>query len=186
MTAILNHDPPDLPETVPSGVRLIVAHCLEKDPAEAFQSARDLSLALSALSQSSGTSAPIPVPARSFRWPPAAWIGPVAVAIATAFIAGPWLLQPSAPPLHATVLTSFVGFHGYPSLSPDGNQFAFTWDGDVPKGPPHVYVSLVSKGTPLRLTPEKGYALVLPGRQTGSRSRLFAGRAGSRESWNSS
>ena len=47
MGAILKQDTPDLPETVPSGVQEIVGHCLEKDPGLRFQSARDLSFALS-------------------------------------------------------------------------------------------------------------------------------------------
>src|ERR1039457_6467381 len=42
MTAILKQEPPDLPETAPEALRQIVAHCLEKDPRERFQSARDL------------------------------------------------------------------------------------------------------------------------------------------------
>src|SRR5207245_1526084 len=48
-TAVLMGDPPDLPESVPSELRQIVAHCLEKDPANRFQSARDLCFALSLL-----------------------------------------------------------------------------------------------------------------------------------------
>ena len=47
MTAILKQDPPELPETVPAGVRQIVAHCLEKEPGRRFQSAHDLGFALS-------------------------------------------------------------------------------------------------------------------------------------------
>ena len=50
MTAILKQELPELPDTAPSGVRQIVHHCLEKDPGNRFQSARDLSFALSALS----------------------------------------------------------------------------------------------------------------------------------------
>ena len=48
MTAILKQELPDLPDTVPSGVRQTVHHCLEKDPVNRFQSALDLSFALSA------------------------------------------------------------------------------------------------------------------------------------------
>jgi eukaryotic-like serine/threonine-protein kinase len=47
MAAILQEDPPELPEQLPAGVRRIVAHCLEKDARERFQSAKDLGFALS-------------------------------------------------------------------------------------------------------------------------------------------
>ncbi|MBV9083234.1 MAG: protein kinase [Acidobacteriaceae bacterium] len=46
MAAILNQDPPELPPTVPQTLRQIIARCLEKDPANRFQSAKDLSFAL--------------------------------------------------------------------------------------------------------------------------------------------
>src|SRR5205814_7173871 len=39
MVAILKQEAPELPETVPAGLRQIVAHCLEKDLANRFQSA---------------------------------------------------------------------------------------------------------------------------------------------------
>jgi hypothetical protein len=55
MTAILKDDPPDLtglrPDVAPALER-IVRHCLEKNPAERFQSARDVAFALEALSGS--------------------------------------------------------------------------------------------------------------------------------------
>ena len=56
ITAILNEDPPEVPE---SGARIspaldrVVRHCLEKSPASRFQSARDLAFALDSLSTSS-------------------------------------------------------------------------------------------------------------------------------------
>lgn len=39
MTAILQDEAPDLPRSVPGGVREVVLHCLEKNPANRFQSA---------------------------------------------------------------------------------------------------------------------------------------------------
>jgi len=51
MTAILQEDAPDLPGSVPGGVREVVLHCLEKNAANRFQSARDLGFPLHALSQ---------------------------------------------------------------------------------------------------------------------------------------
>ena len=49
LSGILKSDPPELPDTVPSGVRQIVARCLEKDPSHRFQSASDLGFAFRAL-----------------------------------------------------------------------------------------------------------------------------------------
>lgn len=81
MAAILNTDPPELPETVPSGVRQIVAHCLEKDPAKRFQSTGDLGFALAVLAQGSpSASSPAHAPAGHGRGQQV-WI--VAATIAT-------------------------------------------------------------------------------------------------------
>ena len=56
MTAILKEDAPDLLAShaqIPPSLDRIVRHCLEKNPAERFQSARDVAFALDALSGSS-------------------------------------------------------------------------------------------------------------------------------------
>jgi eukaryotic-like serine/threonine-protein kinase len=60
MNAILKDDPPeiDLTRTKASpGLERVLRHCLEKKPADRFQSARDLAFALSATSGSQATSA---------------------------------------------------------------------------------------------------------------------------------
>jgi Tol biopolymer transport system component len=56
MTAILREDPPDLTDLrlpLPPGLERIVRHCLEKNPSERFQSARDVAFAIEALSGTS-------------------------------------------------------------------------------------------------------------------------------------
>ena len=50
-----------------------------------------------------------------------------------------------------TPLTSYPGSEGSPSLSPDGNQVAFSWDGERQDNF-DIYVRLLDGGTPLRLT----------------------------------
>src|SRR5713226_1316175 len=53
MSAILREDPPDLSEmnkTVSPALERVVRHCLEKNPAERFHSARDLAFAIESLS----------------------------------------------------------------------------------------------------------------------------------------
>src|SRR5262249_5331013 len=57
MSAILREDPPDLSITnqaVSPGLERIVRHCLEKNPEQRFQSARDLAFDLEALTATSG------------------------------------------------------------------------------------------------------------------------------------
>src|ERR1039458_2902635 len=54
ISAILKEDPPDLSETnrnVAPALECIVRHCLEKNPAERFQSARDVAFNLGALTE---------------------------------------------------------------------------------------------------------------------------------------
>ena len=54
MTAILREEPPELSGTdkpVPPGLDRIVRHCLEKEPSNRFQSARDVAFALDSVSQ---------------------------------------------------------------------------------------------------------------------------------------
>jgi serine/threonine protein kinase len=58
MSAILKEDPPDLAETnrnVSPALERIVRHCLEKNPAERFQSARDVAFNLEALTDISSS-----------------------------------------------------------------------------------------------------------------------------------
>src|SRR5262245_33354494 len=94
MTAILREEPPEITGVrtpLPPGLDRIVRHCLEKNPSERFQSARDVAFAIDALS---GTStAPMPqvetrgVPARRWVWPAAALVVLLA-AVPAAFLAG--------------------------------------------------------------------------------------------------
>ncbi|MGA8732519.1 MAG: protein kinase [Terriglobales bacterium] len=57
ITAILKEEPPELIREdgdIPSGFEHVIRHCLEKEPENRFQSARDLAFALSTLSDPTG------------------------------------------------------------------------------------------------------------------------------------
>src|SRR5262249_23252565 len=59
MSAILKEEPPELSEaarSVPPALEKIVRHCLEKNPAERFQSASDVAFSLEALTEISTAS----------------------------------------------------------------------------------------------------------------------------------
>jgi Tol biopolymer transport system component len=92
MHAILNDEPPEIDMTaarIPPGLEKIVRHCMEKNPADRFQSARDLSFALASLSGSE-TSLPVvatgPVSGRKIRWWHWALAGVVAALVVIGFL----------------------------------------------------------------------------------------------------
>src|SRR5271165_4328782 len=71
MNAILKSDPPELDPAsvkISPGLERILRHCLEKNPADRFQSARDLTFALGALSGSESSSALRAPAAHQRRW----------------------------------------------------------------------------------------------------------------------
>ncbi len=106
MSAILKEDPPELSSTVeqlPSGLESVVQHCLEKNPEERFQSARDLAFALDSVSRVShsglrAVQADLPKQQRRLPWIWAAGLALIALAIG--LTAGAWLRrgEPKTPP----------------------------------------------------------------------------------------
>ncbi|PYX84053.1 MAG: hypothetical protein DMG68_21440, partial [Acidobacteria bacterium] len=93
ISAILREDPPELSTTgreAPPALERIVRHCLEKNPEERFQSARDLAFDLQSISGVSSPSAGIGVaPQKSARLPFRI------VVLASLAIAGPHLCSSS-------------------------------------------------------------------------------------------
>ena len=103
MTAILKDDPPELSEMdypVSPGLERIVRRCLEKQPEQRFQSAKDLAFALEALSGTTSKSAAnvtIAGDAGKTRWP--AFVAAAAVVGLALGAAIAWYLRPApAPP----------------------------------------------------------------------------------------
>ena len=90
VSAVLRDDPPDLSvtdRTISPGLERIVRHCLEKDPEQRFQSARDLAFDLEALTNSFDTTAKPSAPQDSSlrRW---ISLTAMATALVVAYVAG--------------------------------------------------------------------------------------------------
>jgi hypothetical protein len=111
MTAILKEDPPELGEIdhpVSPGLERIVRRCLEKQPEQRFQSAKDLAFALEALTGTTtktAANAAIAGDARKPRWPLFVAASAVLGLAIGASIA--WYLRPAAAPPPTFTRVSF-------------------------------------------------------------------------------
>lgn len=154
MSAILNEEPGALSTSVgnlPPALGHVIHRCLEKDPGDRFQSARDLAFNLEMVSRDGSTPA-MPIPAGKVSrklWP---LVVAVAVVLATAsgFVAARMTAHTeNRLPIGWRRLTDFVGMEEFPALSPDGKSVAFTADLG---GRRQVWVRLLSAGAPLQVT----------------------------------
>jgi serine/threonine protein kinase len=156
-SAILKEDPPDLPAGNPKitpALDRIVRHCLEKNPDERFQSARDLAFHLHSLSSISDVSAasPADLSAKKFSRPIAWLLASLTLALVAT---GSWWLGRNFAGKSAVKaeqfrrLTDFAGMEEFPAISPDGKSVAFTRDAG---GFRQIWVRLLSGGVPIQVT----------------------------------
>ena len=130
MHAIVAEDPPELPESVPDGLRRIVKRCIEKKPAQRFQSARDLAFALRSFAGLSALRQESPLrsrpPRRKLALARAECRRQSSRRIVFAYL---WLGQPRPPAdisayqFHPFAFTEDQEFSGV--WSPDGQSVAF-------------------------------------------------------------
>ncbi len=134
MTAVLNDDPPDLSTSSSDSTRLvspalerIVRRCLEKSPEQRFQSAHDLSFALSALSGSEASAAvraaAVDAPRRRSLLP---WLAGALALLVVA--AGTWFVarrpQPTTRMQFALAVPDEMNI-SHMALSRDGSMLVF-------------------------------------------------------------
>ena len=136
LSAILREEPKPVSqvvEGVPHELERIIGRCLRKNPERRFQTAADLRVALEDLKEESdsGTLGAARVIAKPRRWRFASIIGLIALFGLGAAIMWFGRSTPKPPEsLFAVPLTAHPGFEGDPSFSPDGNQIAFSWNGE--------------------------------------------------------
>ena len=160
ISAVLKHEPDPIgapaSAAMPPTLEPIVRRCLEKDPDERFQSAKDLGFALRSVFSSTpdaGTS--IEPPFARPRWP---WAAPLIAFVLAAAIVVTWfsirLSRPASPrgALTPVPFTTFPGQEVTPTFSPDGSQIAFAWSPEGPQDQFDLYVKVIGSEKPLRLT----------------------------------
>ncbi len=135
MLAILREDPPEIPADVAAGIppalRRVIDHCLEKNPAERFQSASDVAFALDALTGApASASAPVvsvvtEAPARR-RWIGMALMTAVAAAIGVAAFLGGRASFAGRPEVSFTPLTYQQQTIFRALFAPDGKTIIFS------------------------------------------------------------
>jgi len=118
LAAIIRDEPADLPDTP---LRNVIQHCLEKEPAQRFQSIKDLAFALRSTGLAATTSGSMKPAAPAKR----NWLWPMACA---ASLAAGLLLAPkpgAAPQLAVKEFSIDDDWLTAPTYSPDGKSIAF-------------------------------------------------------------
>jgi len=150
--------------SIPVDLDRIVGRLLEKDADLRYQTAGDLRADLKRLYRdtTSGHTAAhtVAVPVNAGEPKPRHWAWVVGAAAVIVVAAVSWRFYFSAPAKYSgpppllVPFTSSPGDKQYPAFSPDGNEVAFSWQGENSKKPDvyNIYVQLVGAGVPLRLT----------------------------------
>jgi eukaryotic-like serine/threonine-protein kinase len=167
----------------PPSLESVIMRCLEKRPADRWQSADELLAELEPLlTPSGGTTPAMPRPGTAVpssesvsRW--RRWTVPAALVLALAAVLALFLTRP-APEIQLgrrVQLTLDPGLEIDPALSPDGGLVAFAAG---PLGQTRLYVRQVDGGTPVELTRgDDGFAR-LPRWSPDGRRLLFLSRRG--------
>jgi eukaryotic-like serine/threonine-protein kinase len=136
MSAIVREEPADLPTTINPALADIIRHCLEKEPANRFQSAQDLAFQLKALAGRASSSAPA-TSYRAGRRPIGKYLryaAAGAVAVWSIVVTALWLKgRQHRIDLESYRFTPFVtaAQPAYqPAWSPDGRSVAFVMEMD--------------------------------------------------------
>jgi eukaryotic-like serine/threonine-protein kinase len=150
MNAILKQDPAPI-TGVSSQLDQILRHCLEKEPADRYQSARDLGFQLRLVRHpSSAQAAPLSSPTRR-RHVALSVVGLVLLAALAALTW--WLMRPAPPAATAqfTRLTFDSGLTTDPAFSPDGRLVAYASD-RAGAGNLDIWIQQLATGEAVKLT----------------------------------
>lgn len=160
VSAILHDEPKplhDLVPAVPFELERLITRCLRKSPERRLRSMADLAIALRELKEESDSgqlSVPSSLHAPSERKPILVW-SLTALGVIALLCAGiAWWIRAQRPvqsKFEVVPITTYPGVEMQPSLSPDGAQVAFSWNGPAQQKS-HLYVKAIGPGPPLQLT----------------------------------
>ncbi|MCU1350448.1 MAG: hypothetical protein JWO56_3478, partial [Acidobacteria bacterium] len=135
LNSILKDDAPDFYDLgirVPSMLERTVRHCMEKNPDERFQSARDLAFDLGAMSGLTSPAMPLMLPRIRWRsiWKPLAWLAVLALLLAGSYAIG--TRNGRRPPPTFKRLTFRSGTIAHARFGPDGQTIYYSakWAGN--------------------------------------------------------
>ncbi len=160
MHAVLNTEPPmllALAPDVPPALETIVRHCMEKNPRDRFQSARDLAFQLRMLVDGEARTTATRRPSLSLhrkRDQRYRWIAAALLAIGAA-VAGGFALsrvvgaEAESAPRTFRQLTFGDGLELFPTLAPDSKSFAYV---SAASGDRDIYVQRVDGRTAINIT----------------------------------
>ena len=150
LNGLLSMEPPDLGADVPIALRQIIAHCIEKNPDQRFQTARDLEFALRSLTMATVGTSGVHIKLHDPQVPlykRRGFLGAIAggvLASAGSFFAGRRLSSSVQPPATFLPLTSQHGFIASARFTGDGRSVVYSasW-----RGAPSDVFSITSDGT---------------------------------------
>jgi Tol biopolymer transport system component len=140
---------PDLPKEL----ERIILRCLRKQPERRFQNMLDVKVELEEIKEESDSAGVAPVQAGAGRRR-AAWAvaGLAVLLIACAVAVWQWRSRAAVPPPPRVVpLTALPGGEYRPTFSPDGQQVAFSWNGEKADNY-DIYVKMIGSSELHRLT----------------------------------
>jgi serine/threonine protein kinase len=169
MTAIIREDPSPLPASVPAPLRWVIERCLSKDPAERYDSTRDLYRELRQVREhlsDAVTSLDVPQPRSRGRANTVPWA--IAGSFAIALVAMLFWPLPAVGPPQLIPFATEATIQTMPRWSPKGDQIAYVADVD---GVLQVFTKSLGSSTPFQITHEPGSCLGVM--WSGDASRIY-------------